>query len=336
MKPVFTVDYHTAGEPFRIVEHPPAELSGETVVERRANAVATPDTQRLREFLCFEPRGHADMYGGFIVPPDDDGAHLGVLFCHKGGFSTACGHGAIALGAGAVHSGLISPDPTGTTDVGINVPSGRVTAQASTTPEDRVTAVDFVNVLSHVLHRQVPLTTSRGQVSVDVAYGGAIYAQVPAGAVDLEVSPEHYSELIAVGREIKWVLNSCEFAQHPTDDRHSGIYGTILFDDLGVDQKIGSPHQRNITVFADGEVDRSPCCSLTSPRLAALAEAQTVAPEQTLIHYSVVGTRFHPRCAPTDDVSGYPTVTPLNSTIRTRWEQGSFNADDHTDKHPSE
>lgn len=252
MNPVSTVDYHTEGEPFRIVEHPPVDLPGRTVAARRANAVGSEAAQHLRQFLCHEPRGHADMYGGFLVPPDDEGAHLGVLFWHKDGFSTACGHGTIALGAWAVHTGLVSPDSSGVSDVVIDVPSGRVTAQVCTTPEGRVTAVDFVNVPSYVLHKEVPVETSRGQVSVDIAYGGAIYAHFLASAVGLEVTPEQYGELVAVAREIKWALNATDFAHHPTDPRRSGVYGTILFDDLGTAPDTGSPHQRNITVFADG------------------------------------------------------------------------------------
>jgi proline racemase len=97
MRSIRTTDYHTAGEPFRIVTDAPP-THGATVAERRWNAIDDPEVDGLRKLLCFEPRGHADMYGGFITPPDDDGAHFGVLFWHKDGFSTACGHGTIALG----------------------------------------------------------------------------------------------------------------------------------------------------------------------------------------------------------------------------------------------
>ena len=97
----------------------------------------------------------------------------------------------------------------------------------------RVTAVDFVNVPSWVVARDVPVATSRGEVSVTVAYGGAIYASLPAAQLGLAVTPEHLSDLITVGREIKWALNDAEQAVHPTDPRLNGIYGTIWFDDLG-------------------------------------------------------------------------------------------------------
>ena len=105
---VTTTDFHTAGEPFRIVTAGVPDIQGETVRDRRSRAVATEEVDSVRRLLCNEPRGHADMYGCFLVPPDDDGADLGVLFWHKDGYSTACGHGTIALGVWAVESGLVA------------------------------------------------------------------------------------------------------------------------------------------------------------------------------------------------------------------------------------
>ena len=267
---IATTDYHTGGEPFRIVVDPPLPIPGSTVAERRIWAIEDPDVQGLRAVLCSEPRGHADMYGGFMVPPDDDGAHLGVLFWHKDGFSTACGHGTIALGVWAVETGRVAAPLTGSVDVVIDVPSGRVTARVHR-EDARVVAVDFVNLPSWVVAADVPVTISRGEVRVTVAYGGAIYATLPAAQLGLSVTPERLTELIALGREIKWALNHTEYAVHPTDPRLTGIYGTIWFDDLG--DTAGQVHQRNVTVFADGEVDRSPCGSGTCARLAVLAAA---------------------------------------------------------------
>src|SRR5215475_10675418 len=129
---VSTTDYHTAGEPFRIVAEPPVALPGVTVADRRVRALNSPAAQGLRQLLCLEPRGHADMYGGFLVPADGEGAHLGVLFWHKDGFSTACGHGTIALGAWAVDTGLVDAPADGETEVVIDVPSGRVAARVRT------------------------------------------------------------------------------------------------------------------------------------------------------------------------------------------------------------
>lgn len=234
------------------------------------------------------------MYGCFIVPPDDDGAHFGALFWHKDGFSTACGHGSIALGVWAVQSGRFASDPEGETAVVIDVPSGRVVARVLQ-HGGAVTSVIFENVESYPIARGIDVTTSRGTVNVDLSYGGAIYASVSASTLGLSVSPEHYPELISLGREIKWALNDHELARHP-DDRLSGVYGTIIYDDLG-DTPDG-PHQRNVTVFADGEVDRSPCGSGTGARLALLADSGRLAPGDTLTHDSIVGTRFLGRARP--------------------------------------
>jgi Proline racemase len=232
LRTVTATDYHTAGEPFRIVADSPVALPGVSVADRRVRATGSADAQGLRELLCFEPRGHADMYGGFIVPPDDDGACLGVLFWHKDGFSTACGHGTIALGAWAVDTGLVQAPRDGSADVVIDVPSGRVTARVHR-DRGRTVAVDFVNVPSYVLTPGIPLSTSRGQVAVTVAYGGAIYASLDAATVGLTVDASHYRELIALGREVKWALNDSEHAVHPVDSRLNGVYGTILHEDLG-------------------------------------------------------------------------------------------------------
>src|SRR5947207_1719839 len=239
---IAATDYHTGGEPFRIVADPPVPIPGRTVAERRARAIEDPAVQGLRAVLCSEPRGHADMYGGFIVPPDDDAADLGVLFWHKDGFSTACGHGTIALGAWAVETGRVAAPETGSVEVVIDVPSGRVTARVHR-EDARVIAVDFVNVPSYVLAPGIALGTSRGQVTVTVAYGGAIYASLDAATAGLTVDASHYRELIALGREVKWALNDSEHAIHPVDSRLSGVYGPILHEDLG--SPAGHVHQRN-------------------------------------------------------------------------------------------
>ncbi|MES9511014.1 proline racemase family protein [Streptomyces sp. NPDC000609] len=322
---VFTTDYHTGGEPFRIVPEPPVAIEGATVAERRMLAIGNPDVDNLRKMLCFEPRGHADMYGGFITPPDDEGAHFGVLFWHKDGFSTACGHGSIALAVWAVQTGRVTHDPSGTTTVVIDVPSGRVTLRVHTADE-RITAVDFLNVPSYRLAERVNVTTSRGDLAVDVAYGGAIYAHLDAAAAGLTVTPEHYSDLIAIGREVKWALNDSKHARHPVDDRLSGIYGTILYDDLGADAD-GNPHQRNVTVFADGQVDRSPCGSGTCSRVAVLAATGRLEPGQILVHDSIVGTRFHARIDSELTADGYPAVVAEVTGTAYRTGEHRFEAD---------
>ena len=281
---VVCTDYHAAGEPFRIVTAGAPEIPGATVRDRRDRARTDDAIDFIRRLLCHEPRGHADMYGCFPVPADDGGADLGVLFWHKDGYSTACGHGTIALGAWAVESGRVKAPADGAVDVLIDVPSGRVTSRVCL-ENGKVRSVAFRNVPAYVIARDV----DAAGVKVDVAYGGAIYASVAAETLGLTVEPRHLTELIAAGRAIKHALSTSPFARHPTDDRLSGVYGTIVYDDLG------PLHQRNVTVFADGEVDRSPCGSGTSARCALLADQGRLEEGDVLRHDSIVGTTFSAR-----------------------------------------
>jgi len=299
-----TVDYHTAGEPFRIVTAGVPDIPGDRVLDRR-EAARSGHIDGLRRLLCHEPRGHADMYGCFLVPPDDAGADLGVLFWHKDGYSTACGHGTIALGVYAVESGLVEARPDGETDVTIDVPSGRVTARVRCA-RGRAVSVAFRNVPSYVLARDVPVRTPFGETRADVSYGGAIYASVRAADLGLSVTPDRYTELIAAGRAVRDALSGSEAAAHPEDARLSGIYGTILYDELP-DTGDG-PAQRNLAVFADGEADRSPCGSGTSARLALLAADGRLGEGRTLRHTSIVDTRFTGRVVGATAVQGRDAV----------------------------
>lgn len=307
MSPVRTLDYHTAGEPFRVVVDGAPEIAGKTVAERRIQAQNSPGIDSYRALLCREPRGHADMYGCFIVPPDDHHADFGALFWHNDGYSTACGHGTIALGVWAVQTGRVDAAMDGVTPVTIDVPSGRVVAHVRQ-DAGTVTGVVFENVASYPVARSVPVDTSVGRVFVDLAFGGALYACLEASQLGLEVTPEHSAQLTKIGREVKWALNDSELARHRDDDRLSGVYGTIIFDDLG--DLPNGPHQRNVTVFADGRVDRSPCGSGTAARLALLADSGRLGPHQALTHDSIIGTRFIGRAREVSDRDGRRAIIP--------------------------
>ncbi|MFE2109157.1 proline racemase family protein [Kitasatospora sp. NPDC059463] len=315
-----TVDYHTAGEPFRIVVAGAPVIPGDSVAERRAIAIGSGGTATaprpsalddVRQLLTREPRGHAGMYGGFLVPADDDEADLGVLFWHKDGYSTACGHGTIALGAWAVDSGLVAAPDYGVARVRIDVPSGRVTALVHRAA-GRTTGVTFRNVPSWVSELKLPVETSRGTVEVAVAHSGACYASVPAAALGLSVSLGQLPELTAIGREIRAALAGSPAVRHPVDPRLSGVYGVILHEELPAED--GGVNQRNVTVFADGQIDRSPCGSGTSARLAVLAAEGRLAPGQELRHESIVGTVFGGRVLAGGDPWGDGVVTEVTGT----------------------
>ncbi len=281
---VTTTDYHTAGEPFRIVTAGVAVPRGRRVVDRRRWAIDHLDG--VRALLCREPRGHADMYGCFVTPADDDAGDLGTVFFHNEGFSTACGHGTIALATWAIESGLVVPaDGAAEQPVVIDVPSGRVTAIAALT-EGRVGAVRFQNVPALVHDLDVEVAVAGGSHRIDLSYGGAFYASVDAADIGRAVTPEHLPSLIAHARALRAAVDRDHALVLPDDSGARGLYGTVFYD------RLGDGHQRNVTVFADGQVDRSPCGSGTSARLAVLAERGELAVGDTLVHDSIVGSRF--------------------------------------------
>jgi proline racemase len=297
---VGATDYHTAGEPFRIVGGV-GPIPGETVLDKRAWAIENLD--RVRRLLVYEPRGHADMYGCFVTEPDDAEGDLGVLFFHNVGFSTACGHGTIALATWAVESGIVAPEEP-ETRMTIDVPSGRLFVVARV-EGGRPVSVRFRNVPSFVHSRGLCVgTVSAGEVVLDVAFGGAFYASVDARALGLAVEPASLTRFVELGREIKDHLNAAAEISHPLEPRLRDVYGTIFFEEA---EGPGFA-QRNVTIFADGEVDRSPCGSGTSARLALLHADGELATGETLDHTSVIGTRFEGHVVEETEVAGLPAV----------------------------
>jgi proline racemase len=268
---VTTVDYHTGGEPFRIVTGGVEPLQGRTILDKRR--FAGDHLDHVRRLLVYEPRGHADMYGCFVTEPEDGGADLGVVFFHNAGYSTACGHGTIALVTWAIESGLLEGP-----EVVVDVPSGRLQTVARV-ENGRVASVRFRNVPAFVHARGLEAAGRE----VDVAFGGAFYATCQE-----QVEPAELPRLIELGRTIKADLDTTHAIVHPDEPELRDVYGVIFWQ-----QESAKPlTQRNVTVFADGEVDRSPCGSGTSARLALLHDEGRLATGEPLRHLSIVGSEF--------------------------------------------
>jgi proline racemase len=281
MGPIETEDYHAAGEPFRIVVGGVPALEGRTILDKRAWAAAHLDG--VRKLLVHEPRGHADMYGCFVTEPEDGGADLGVVFFHNAGYSTACGHGTIALVTWAIETGRLASKP----EVVMDVPSGRLRTWPRVVDGD-VRSVRFRNVPSFVFAERV----SAAETTVDIAYGGAFYAICPE-----RVAPAELPRLIELGRAIKRDIEGSLDVHHPLEPALRGIYGVIFTDG-----------DRNVTVFADGEVDRSPCGSGTSARLALLDRRGDLQRGDVLHHRSIVNTVFEGRVVGDAEVAGRAAV----------------------------
>lgn len=298
---ISTVDYHTAGEPFRIVTGEADALSGSSILAKRRQAGERLD--HVRRLLVNEPRGHADMYGCFVTEPVDDGAHLGAVFFHNAGYSTACGHGTIALVTWALEHGRL-PAREPETEVIVDVPSGRLRTIARV-ERGRVRSVRFTNVPAFVELEAIELVTAEGPVVVDMAYGGAFYASVSLRELPLAVERPALPRLIALGREVKSLLEASYQFVHPLEPELRDVYGVVFFQD----EAEGPPLvQRNVTVFADGEIDRSPCGSGTSARLALLDRSGRLPRGALLRHLGIVGTEFAARVVGGAEVAGRPAV----------------------------
>ncbi len=285
-----TIDAHTAGEPLRLIVDGFPSIEGQTMLEKREWVRENHD--HLRTALMLEPRGHADMYGALFTEPERDSSDAGVLFMHNEGYSTMCGHGVIAVTTIALERGLIAPRRPG--EIVLDTPAGQVTARATIAGDGesrRVTSVSFRNVPSFVLHPSVPLRLDGRALHTDVAFGGAFYAIVDAEAVGIPIKPGRLDDLRRAGMAIKDAVEAAVRVEHPVLTDLRGLYGTIF---TGPPDLPGAD-LRNVTIFADAEVDRSPCGTGTCAVMAVLSAMGILTPEQTFTHESILGTRFRGR-----------------------------------------
>lgn len=303
---ITTIDAHTAGEPFRVVSSGLPPIPGATILEKRRAMIERFD--HLRTFLMLEPRGHAGMYGGIVTEPTSPGADLGVLFLHNEGYSTMCGHGVIALTKVALEYNLVAA--TGQDQViNIDAPCGRIVAQGFFN-DGRVTKVEFENVPSFVFAKDIEIDVDGiGPVRADIAYGGAFYVYIPADRLGLTVVPDNVERLVQVGMEIKRKAMAKYPVSHPADPDLGFIYGTIITE--GYQQTDRGIESKNICIFADGQIDRSPTGSGTSGRLALMAEAGIIQPGQTFINKSIIETEFSGLVLGPAQVGDKPAVRTL-------------------------
>ena len=297
---ITTIESHAAGEPLRIITAGVEPIPGATILEKRRYAREHLDG--LRRGLMFEPRGHADMYGAIPTDPVTPDADMGVLFMHNEGWSTMCGHGVIALVTVAIEAGLLTPREV----IRLDTPAGRVTARPRREGE-RVRSVAFENVPSFVAslddHVDVP---GIGDVRYDLAFGGAFYAFVDAAEVGLEMTPERFRDLIAIGTAIKRAVMAKREIRHPLERDLSFLYGTIF---TGPALEPGAD-SRNVCVFAEREVDRSPTGTGVSARVAIERARGRLAPGGSFVVESIIGTRFTGRIARELRWEGYDAVVP--------------------------
>jgi proline racemase len=301
-----TIDAHTAGEPLRLIVGGFPAIEGGTILEKREFVREHYD--HLRTALMLEPRGHADMYGAVLTEPERPGSDAGILFMHNEGYSTMCGHGVIAVVTIALERGLIVPRE-GAGEIVFDAPAGKIAARATMRKTDGRTVVDrvsFVNVPSFTLHGGVPIRLGNRELRVDVAFGGAFYAIVDSESAGIPITRERLGDLRRAGMAIKHAAEAAVRVEHPLEAGLHGIYGTIFTGPPSTDEA----HLRNVTIFADAEVDRSPCGTGTCAVMAVLSSMGLLDETGTFVHESIIGTRFRGRIAGTTSLGEIPAILP--------------------------
>ena len=296
------VDSHTEGMPTRVITGGVGPIPGDSMLERKLHFERHMDGLRL--MLMREPRGHGAMSGAILQPPLHEGADWGVLFIEVSGCLPMCGHGTIGVATVLVETGMVEVSEPETV-VRLDTPAGLVEARVAV-DGGRARSVALRNVPSFLLGRDRSVELDGRPLTYDMAFGGNFYAILPAGSAGLEIDPARADELVERGLEIMRAINTGDPPEHPSDPRISGCKH-VIFTAAGAD---GPRSQRSATSIHPGWLDRSPCGTGTSAKLAALHARGELRVGERFVNRSVIGTRFEGRIVGETEVDGLPAVVP--------------------------
>lgn len=298
----FCIDGHTAGNPVRLVAGGAPLLKGASMSERRQDFLARFDW--IRTGLCFEPRGHDMMSGGFLYPPVDPANDIGILFIETSGCLPMCGHGTIGIITFGLEHGLIQPAVPGRLKV--EVPAGTIDI-AYATQGAKVTSVRITNVPSYVAARGIVVDVEGiGPLSVDVSYGGNYYAIVEPQGSYTGLDDLGASRIIELSNRVRAAVREKFEPVHPLDPTIRGVSHVLWTDKPRHEGADG----RNAVFYGDKAIDRSPCGTGTSARLAHLAAQGKLAVGDSFVHESYICSRFIGRVEQAVTLGDQPAIIP--------------------------
>ena len=277
-------------------------LSGNSMSERRQDFLARFDWIRLG--LMFEPRGHDMMSGGFLYPPFDAANDAAILFMETSGCLPMCGHGTIGMITFGIEYGLIRPRTPGR--LSVEVPAGVIGIEYST-EGDKVTGVTIRNVASYIAARGVRIDVPElGPLTVDVAYGGNFYAIIEPQGSYRGIDELGAARILSLSPVVRSLMRAAIEPVHPLDATIRGV-SHVMWTDR---PKSAGAHGRNAVFYGDRAIDRSPCGTGTSARLAHLAGTGRLREGEPFVHESIIGSRFIGRVRQTLDLNGIPAIIP--------------------------
>ena len=306
-KMISVIDTHTAGEAARLVTAGIPKIPGKDMVEKKQYFIDHLDD--VRKSVMFEPRGHQDMFGAFLLPPTKEEADFGLVFMDTGGYLNMCGHNTIAAVTAAVETGMVDVEE-GTTEkeVVVETPAGLIYATAKLKDNGaKVKEVSFRNVESFLYKRDVELDVEGiGHIKFDISFGGSFFCIISADQLGLEVKPENASKLKEAGLKIRDAVNANVEIQHPTLSHIKTVDLVEIYD------KPSHPEAtyKNVVVFGDGNIDRSPCGTGTSAKLATLYAKGELKLGEPFVYESILGTLFKGRIVEERKLADFDAIIP--------------------------
>lgn len=303
IKSLYAIDSHTMGEPTRIILEGFPDIPGTGMMEKKNYLQKEYDY--VRKALMNEPRGHQNMFGAVVFPPSGGGADLGVVFMDGDGYKTMCGHGTIGMATVAIEEKLVKVvEPY--TEIALETPAGIVRTRVKV-EKGRALGVSFINVPSFLYRGDVKVAVpGAGSIRTDIAYGGNFFAIVEAGQLDLTLRPENIGRIVRLGGAIRDAVNRQLEIRHPLLEEVRAVE-LVEFFGPAVSREAAL---RNAVFFGRDQVDRSPCGTGTSAKLAALYAKGKLKPGESFVYESILGTSFTGRVVGETSVGEYAAVIP--------------------------
>ncbi|WP_099188874.1 proline racemase [Tepidibacter mesophilus] len=303
IRSIHAVDSHTMGEPTRIIVGGVPNIPGKTMAEKKEYLEKNMDT--LRTATMLEPRGHNDMFGSILTAPVNEEADFGIIFMDGGGYLNMCGHGSIGAITVAIETGMVEPkEPI--TEVVMDTPAGIIRSKAKV-ENGKVKEVSIVNVPAFHYKKDVEIEVPEiGKITFDISFGGSFFAIIHANQLGLSVEPKNAQKLTDLGLKIRDIINKDVEIQHPTLSHINTVDLVEIYDAPSHPEAT----YKNVVVFGQGQVDRSPCGTGTSAKMATLHSKGELKEGELFVYESILGTLFKGRVVGTDKVAEYNAIIP--------------------------